>query len=507
MKLQLKPIQEEAINKLRQEWGKNRTHLIMAPCGFGKTALAAYIINGFQSKGMRVIFTVPYTSLIMQTVERFEQYGLPKPAVVWQNHELTDPSNKIQIASIDTLIRRDWPEYDVLIVDEAHIKRESLLKAIESTDKPVIGLTATPFTAWLGTYYKSFIKTKTPREMMELGYLSDYVMYGSHQKPDMSDVKVTRQSHGRDYDQKQLGNAMTDIKLVGDIVSNWLEKGCNEPTIAFCVNVSHANAVTINFQKAGVTAEVITAKTPQEERQEIFKRFRDGVTKILVSVGCLIAGFDEDVRCVIYARPTKSEMLYQQALGRGWRLADGKEHCIILEHSGTWMELGQPCLITIDDLKSSSNGDSKTYERDEEPKKEKKPKECTKCHFIKPAGVYECPKCGFKPIAGEDVETIDAELEVVSGKNNKKKMTTEEKQFFYSELLGFYNQKILEGKTWNRHWVANQYKAKTGVWPRGLNDEPLEPSLQTLNWIKSQWIRFHKAKGTKKYANSQGGRR
>lgn len=502
MNLELKPIQKEAIDRLRESWKDHRTHLIMAPCGFGKTALAAHIVDGFHSKGMRVIFTVPYTSLIMQTVERFEQYGLPKPAVIWQKHELTDPTNRIQIASIDTLLRREWPKYDVLLVDEAHLKRVALLERIQGSDKPVIGLTATPFTPWIGQYYDSLIRTKTTREMIELGYLSDYVMYGSEEKPDTSGIKVTRQSHGRDYDQKQLGSAMSDVKLVGDIVSNWLEKGNNEPTIAFCVNVSHANAVTVKFTSAGVTAEVINAKTPFEERQNIFKRFRDGVTKILVSVGCLIAGFDEDVRCIIFARPTKSEMLYVQAIGRGLRLANGKEHCIILEHSGSWIELGMPCQITIDDLGTSSDGMSGAGDGPEVKRQEKKSKECPKCKYIKPPSVYECPKCGFKPIGGEDVETIDADLKLVTSAKNKKQMTMHEKQIFYSELLGYYRQKRAEGKEWSKHWVSNQYRAKTGVWPMGMIDRPVDPSVETLMWIKSQWMKFIKSKGKKKYANS-----
>ena len=88
----------------------------------------------------------------------------------------------------------------------------------------------------------------------------------------------------------------------------------------------------------------------------MFQRFRDGVTKILVSVGTLIAGFDEDVRCIIFARPTKSEMLYQQALGRGLRTAPGKDKCIILEHSPTVFNLGYVCEIDIDELKSSTTG-------------------------------------------------------------------------------------------------------------------------------------------------------
>ena len=69
--------------------------------------------------------------------------------------------------------------------------------------------------------------------------------------------------------------------IIGDIISTWLEKGENEPTIAFCCNVSHANYLTVEFNKAGVKAEVMTAHTPPDERQQIVRRFEDGITKIV----------------------------------------------------------------------------------------------------------------------------------------------------------------------------------------------------------------------------------
>ncbi|EOZ0566576.1 DEAD/DEAH box helicase, partial [Yersinia enterocolitica] len=120
------------------------------------------------------------------------------------------------------------------------------------------------------------------------------------------------------------------------------QNGRDLPTVAFCVNVAHANYVTIQFNKVGINAEVMVAETPHEERQLIIHRFEMGATKIIVSVGVLVAGFDSDVRCVIYARPTKSEIRWLQSLGRGLRTAQGKESCLIFDHSGTVHRLGFP---------------------------------------------------------------------------------------------------------------------------------------------------------------------
>ncbi|MEC6326887.1 DEAD/DEAH box helicase, partial [Klebsiella pneumoniae] len=150
----------------------------------------------------------------------------------------------------------------------------------------------------------------------------------------------------------------------------------------------------------------MTASTPHDERQLTIRRFEQGITKIIINVGVLVAGFDSDVRCIIFARPTKSEMRWIQILGRGLRAAPGKDHCLIFDHTGTVNKLGYPDDIEYDYLPSSSDGMEDAPQRAvKTDEAEKLPKECSQCHYVKPAGIYICPKCGFKPLAGEDVET------------------------------------------------------------------------------------------------------
>lgn len=488
--LKLRDKQEEVLQELRNGWKDNRTHLVYANVGFGKTAVAAAIANGFIEKGKRVLFLAPYTTLVMQTAQRFMEYGLPKPGIIWQKHEWTDPSKLIQIGSVDTLIRRDFPEIDVLIVDECHIKRKKLLEIIEGAEFPVIGLSGTPFTDWLGAYYENLVKVTTMREMIDSGYLSEFEIYAPY-SPDMSGVKTSKTAgFGSDYVEDQVAEIMGGYDVVADIVSNWLEHGENEQTIAFCVNVAHANEIANQFSSAGVECEVMTAKTPKEERVQIIRRFELGITRIICNVGVLVAGFDSDVRCIIYARPTKSEIRWIQCLGRGLRTADGKSRCLIFDHSGTVHRLGYPDGIEYDSLSSKSDGMSEQQQIKKEIERvEKLPKKCTSCGYVKPVGMHECCKCGFSPRAGQDVDTDRTRELVALNKKIIKLPTKEEKQRFYSEVKGYYNEKIRDGKTWKPGWVAAQYKAKYGVWPRGLDESPLDPSSETRNYIRSQFIR------------------
>ncbi|WP_407605449.1 DEAD/DEAH box helicase [Proteus mirabilis] len=491
--------QVTALDMLRKNWNQHRTMLLSASVGFGKTAIAAFVADGLVSRGMRVMFVAPYTVLIEQTATRFVEYGLPVDEIsyLWRDHPLYDPSKLIQIASADTLIRRKFPDnIDLLIIDEAHMKRKKILEIIRDTDIRVVGLSGTPFASWMGEYYETLIKPTTMKELIEIGDLSPYEFYAPD-NPDVSGVKTSKLSaFGNDYNEEQLAKIMGDSDLVGNIVKFWLEHGEDRPTVCFCVNVSHANYVTMEFNRAGINAEVMTAETPHDERQLIINRFESGSTKIIVNVGVLVAGFDSDVRCIIYARPTKSEIRWVQCLGRGLRTAKGKDKCLIFDHSGSVHLLGFPDEIEYDDLQNKNDGMKTQSSYRDQVKAEKKPKECPSCHYMKPAGVYVCPKCGFKPLAGENVQ-VDETRELKKLKAGEQIFTKEQKQSWWSQIKFYQKQREISGKPISDGWCAHTYKKKFGVWPRGLHDTPQEITPEVSNYIRSKNIAFAKMQAKK----------
>lgn len=499
--------QQRALDMLRRDWKQYNSFMVYSPTGSGKTGLSAFITDGFVSRGMRVLMTCPYTVLVTQTAKRFIQYGLTEDEIsyVWRDHPNYDPERKIQIASADTLIRRDFPEnIDLLIVDEAHLRRKKMLEVIKylttETHVKVIGLSGTPFAPFLGKYYQRLIKPTTIKELMDTGVLCGYEFFAPT-KPDLSGVKVTRSDEfGSDYKEDEVAEIMCGADLVGDIVSNWLSHGEDRPTVAFCVNVNHANYVTLQFNKAGVNAEVMTAQTPHDERQMMIHRFEQGATKIIVSVGTLIAGFDSDVRCIIYARPTKSEIRWLQIIGRGLRTAKGKDKCLVFDHSGSVHRLGYPDSIEYDTLPSKNDGMKTSVSERENEKREKLPKECSQCHYMKPAGVYQCPKCGHKPLAGEDVDTdVSRGLKQISGK--KKVVTKQQKQSWWSQIKFYQRQRAAQGKPVSDGWCAHTFKDKFGTWPNGLQDYPMEITPEVNNYIKWKQIAF--AKGREKSKSTE----
>lgn len=486
-----------ALNMLRSAWKQHGSFMMYAPVGFGKTAIAALITAGFINRQMRVMFVAPYTVLLDQTATRFIEYGLPADEIgyVWRDHPAYNPQSLIQIASADTLIRREFPDnIDLLIIDEAHLKRKKILEIIEhltaNTQVKVIGLSGTPFAAFLGTYYQKLIKPTTMKELISIGALSKYDFYAPS-APDLKNVKTSVQAgFGRDYNEDQIGEIMSDVKLVGDIVQNWLAHGEDRSTICFCVNVAHANYVTVEFLKAGVAVEVMTAATPHADRQLTIRRFEQGITKIIVNVGVLVAGFDSDVRCIIFARPTKSEIRWIQILGRGLRPAPGKDSCLIFDHSGTIHKLGYPDDIEYDYLPATSDGMEDapvSVVKVDEP--ERLPKECTQCHFIKPIGIYVCPKCGFKPLAGEDVDT-DKTRGLKKVTKAKAEFTIFQKQSWWSQILFYQRTRSATGKPVSDGWCAHTFKKKFSEWPNGLHRIPSEITPEVSNYIKSTQIAF-----------------
>lgn len=493
----LRPHQQKAVSLLRAEWKEHRTHLIYASVAFGKTALASYVTESFIKQGKRVLFIAPYVVLVEQTAARFMEYGLPRPGIIWRDHPDYFPSSQIQIASADTLARRDMPlDIDLIVIDECHIKRKFLLELIEGVETPVIGLSGTPFSPWLGKYYQSLIKPCTMRELIDQGYLSEYEFYAPT-KPNLKGVKTTNvAAYGVDYKEQEVAAIMQDADLVGNIVQNWLANGEDRPTICFCVNVLHANYVTNEFNNQGVACEVMTAKTPKDERVRILERFESGITKVICNVGVLVAGFDADVRCIIYARPTKSEIRWIQCLGRGLRMAAGKTKCLIFDHSGTVHRLGFPDQIEYDELPGDRDGlDEKEAIRKEIEKLEALPKPCPKCKFLKEAGQHVCPKCGFAPLAGQDVVT-DETREIQKLKSKLDADQAIDKQLVYSELLGWVREQNAKGKNRKEGWAAYKFKDKFGHWPNGLHKTAVPVSVNTRNWIKSQFIRQAKSRLT-----------
>lgn len=483
----LYPHQDRALDLLRYSLGSGkRRPMLMLPTGAGKTVVAAAIIEGAQRKGNRAVFCVPAIELVDQTVQRFWEEGITEVGVIQADHPMTNPSRPVQVASIQTLQRRDVPEAAIVIVDEAHRTFDVVRKWAKRPEwarVPFIGLSATPWTAGLGKIYDDLIIAATTEDLIRAGFLSPFRVFApSH--PDLSGVRT----QAGDYHEGDLGEAMDKVPLVADVVTTWLQRGEGRPTLCFAVNRAHARHLEERFRAAGVSAAYVDAYTPRIERDAIRDQFHDGRIQVVCNVGVLTTGVDWDVRCIILARATKSEMLFVQMIGRGLRTAEGKQDCLVLDHSDTTLRLGFVTDIYHDSLDMGrERGKAKEVEA-----KPRLPKECPHCSFLKPAGARVCPACGFKAERQSNVEVEDGELfELRTSRKPKvtaREMTGSEKATLYGELKW-----IARERGYSPGWCSHKFKEKAGVWPNHYHDQPeVKPSLATLSWVKSRQIAFSK---------------
>ena len=157
MKRELRPHQSRAIEMLRQSLasGKRRP-VLQASTGFGKTVIAAAVAEGALAKQKRVIFTVPALSLVDQAAQAFWDDGIRDVGVIQGTNAMTDWSRPVQIASVQTLLRRPIPEADIVLIDECHRWYDfygQWMKDPAWQSRPFIGLSATPWTRGLGQYF------------------------------------------------------------------------------------------------------------------------------------------------------------------------------------------------------------------------------------------------------------------------------------------------------------------------------------------------------------------
>ena len=475
------PHQIHGLDLLRQSLvSGHRRPMLQAPTGAGKTKLASMVVEGALAKGKRVAFVVPAVSLVDQTVQAFWSEGIRDIGVIQARHEMTDWSKPVQVASVQTLQnRRDRPEAHVVVIDEAHklfdYHRRWMVDPAWAK-VPFIGLSATPWAKGLGKHFDDLLIVTTTAELIDKGLLSPFRVFApSH--PDLSGVKTI----AGDYREDQLADVMTP--LVADVVDTWLARGEGRPTLCFAVDRAHAKKLQAQFLSAGVPTDYIDAYTDVEERKAIERRLGRGDTRVVCNVGCLTTGIDWDVRCIILARPTKSEMLFVQIIGRGIRTAAGKSDCIILDHSDTHARLG-----FVTDIHHAALDDGKHQQSAKGRPDAPIPRECPKCHFLRPATVPACPSCGFKPERQSKIEVEDGELlELRGGKGRKSKVDRDERQRWFSMFLY-----AAAARGYKPGWAANKFKEKFDAWPDGYSQIMIAPDRAVQFYIRHSQIKWAK---------------
>ena len=388
--------------------------------------------------------------------------------VMMSGHWRYKPLSPIQLCSIDTLRARNLrPKAKLIVIDEAHYSISDSYKEFlkDYPDAYILAVTATPFTSKSLSHIASVIvKPITMSELIDKNFLVK-ARYFAPSIPDLSKVETSKSTG--DYVQDQLGIAVDNSTLIGDIVDHWKRIAENRPTICFAVNIEHSNHIVNSFKSVGISAEHCEASTSDSERKEILKRLESGETRVVSNVGILCTGVDLPfVSCLIMARPTKSYNLYIQQAGRGTRIFNGKSDFILLDHAANisrhgFIHVEREAFLEPD--RESKKGSEITLTT------------CGACFAVFEG--TDCPNCGLineRKVEREITHEEGSLIEITElSEDAKIKMFIKEKK------------EIAKQKGYRRGWTFHQLVAEYGE----EIAQQYMPKRIIPNWVKQKYAK------------------
>lgn len=357
--LALRPYQREAIAAVlgaRRE-GVRRM-VVCLPTGAGKTVVFSELAKLARRQ---VLVLAHREELLDQARAKLEAALAGQRVVAIERGAARAPAEaKILVCSVRSLheerLARVLRGRDVglVIYDECHHAaaddNRRVLRHLGAFDPAwtgtLLGFTATTSRGdgkGLDEIFERIVYTRTLPEMIEDGYLAPLRGYRMSTSADLSRLAAT----GLDFREDEL-EAAVDIEERNALVARSIQELARDRrTLAFCVTVNHARNLCRSLNLLGVPAGLVHGAMAAEPRARALADFRAGRTQVLTNVAVLTEGFDDPgVSCVAMARPTRSEGLYAQCVGRGTRLFPGKQDCLILD----FVDVSQLSLCTLPSL-------------------------------------------------------------------------------------------------------------------------------------------------------------
>ena len=360
----LRAYQRSDIARIRAAMKVSRRVLYVLPTGGGKTTVAGYMVEQWLRAGKRVLFLVHRHELLEQAYRTLTQKGdsgfsveRDSVGVIWQRDRRTNSQAPVQIASIDTLVRRACPTADFVVLDEAHRSVAKKWRKITDgwyRDTQILGLTATPERldgTPLREAFDEMVMGVSVSTLIEGEYLREPKCFVREleRRVDVKGVHVSRLASGaRDYVQTELERRAERKWVLAEAPKYLRERGGRRNGIVFACGVRHAKKLvaTINRSKH-YQARLLLGVTPEHERRKILdpRGWLDtGTCRVVVTCDLLNEGFDlPSVKLAVLIRPTLSEALYLHQVGRILRPTDRNEHQpVILDLAGNCLRFGPP---------------------------------------------------------------------------------------------------------------------------------------------------------------------
>lgn len=365
----LRPYQQECIDQCLQALEDGITRQVVSlPVGSGKTVILSNLIKRLgppkDPRRTRILVCAHREELLHQASRQIQHYCPDLRVDLEKGRHRADPLADVVIASVPTLGRSgstrlerfDPTAFRCIIIDEAHHASASsylrILQHFQATcpgQGPFVWGCSATVRRHDGirlngvfdhiTYHKDFM------EMITEGWLCNLRVTTVKTHTDLSKVR----SLSGDF---QVGALSRTVNVTGRnevVVRSYARfAGDRQSTLVFAVDIAHVLALESMFREYGYDARSLTGKTMSVDRAELLNSFRRREFPILINCGILTEGTDIPViDCILLARPTKSSVLLQQMLGRGMRLSEGKENCLVLDFVDSIRQRGLSTVPTL----------------------------------------------------------------------------------------------------------------------------------------------------------------
>lgn len=371
--------QKKDIKRLCAALADSRRCIYCLPVGGGKTFVACGVIKAASTK---TLFVAHRVELRDQMIRSMAACGIDHDAV-------TVASVRVAANLPDSVLG----EFDLVVVDEGH-RAGSPGYSEFLARMPwvrILGLTATPYRReGLREEFDALVMGPSQAELIAGGFVVPSVCWSVPEKdePDMKAVKVI----AGDYNQKETQKRTNKPHLVGNIVREWTEhakiSGAKyRSTLVFASGKKHAAAIVAQFKKNKIDARSVDAETAPEKRAKLVADFDAGSFPVLVNILILAEGLDvHRVDCLVLARPTKSRVLYSQAIGRGARQSPTGLDLLVLDHCGAVRAHGHPDMPrewSLDPAPTGLRGNGGPLA-----------KRCPACGYMSALSAMNCSNCG-----------------------------------------------------------------------------------------------------------------
>lgn len=366
MAYQLRPYQQEAVEKTLAHFRKsNSSAVIVLPTGSGKSLVIAELARLARKK---ILVVTHVKELVEQNHEKYESFGL-KASIYSAGLKQKSLAHQVTFASVQSLgqnLDALNDEYSLVIIDECHrvsgddnSQYQKLISHIKgkNSELKVLGLTATPYRLGLGFIYRfhyhGFVRGDENAPFEHCIYELPLRYMIKHQyltPPKLINAAIThydfdsliKDAFGR-FSERDLNQLLQENQRATKAIINQvleLSYSC-QGVMIFASTIQHAQEIIEYLPKT--QSALVIGDTHNAERDAIIRKFKAKQIKYLVNVSVLTTGFDAPhVDFIAILRPTESVSLYQQIVGRGLRLAEGKTECLVIDYAANGFDLFHP---------------------------------------------------------------------------------------------------------------------------------------------------------------------